>query len=265
MFDIPSHAQKLSTDGEKLRPTISKYSKLALADCLCLTVSSMCFTPLPLNALQQIAPLLSVCTVTHCGYGLLRNEKKKKKTFNLMTELKLMLNMEGKSDRHFLTMFEGHIMRAILLTGVSFLAAITLTKWHILFSASLNPPIRTASQVAFHHDQDNLMQDRETTVNLQVIKPQWVTVGKAAYTVRSQAWRGYSPSTTCGSLYSVCTSEPTFMQYKDLGLGAGARWQFFQLSDLFNKLSAFHCVQHYCNCMLLPVFSSTMTFFELLL
>lgn len=41
-----------------------------------------------------------------------------------------------------------------------------------------------ASPVAFHHDQDNLMQDSETAVNLQVIKPQWFTVGTAAYTVR---------------------------------------------------------------------------------
>lgn len=41
--------------------------------------------------------------------------------------------------------------------------------------------------MAFHHDQDNLMQDSETAVNLQVIKPQWFTVGKATYTVRLQS------------------------------------------------------------------------------
>lgn len=57
------------------------------------------------------------------------------------------------------------------MTGITFLAAIRLTKWHLIFSASSNPPIRTASPVAFHHDQDNLMQDSETAVNLQVIKP----------------------------------------------------------------------------------------------
>lgn len=32
---------------------------------------------------------------------------------------------------------------------------------------------------AFHHDPDNLMQDGETAANLQVIKPQWFTVGTA--------------------------------------------------------------------------------------
>lgn len=57
------------------------------------------------------------------------------------------------------------------MTGITFLAAIRLTKWHLIFSASSNPPIRTASPAAFHHDQDNLMQDCETAVNLQVIKP----------------------------------------------------------------------------------------------
>lgn len=41
------------------------------------------------------------------------------------------------------------------------------------------PASRKPSQVAFHHDQDNLMQDSETVENLQVIKPQWFTVGTA--------------------------------------------------------------------------------------
>lgn len=33
---------------------------------------------------------------------------------------------------------------------------------------------------AFHHDPDNLMQDGETAANLQVIRPQWFTVGTAS-------------------------------------------------------------------------------------
>lgn len=47
------------------------------------------------------------------------------------------------------------------------------------FSPRLGKTLRTRPVCAFHHDPDNLMQDGETAANLQVIKPQWFTVGTA--------------------------------------------------------------------------------------
>lgn len=91
MFDCPSRTKNTSTDGEKLRLTISNCSQLLLTDWLCPTVGSMCFTPLQLNALQQIAPLALL--FVYCG--LLKLWTADKKASNLMTSTHVELE---KSD-----------------------------------------------------------------------------------------------------------------------------------------------------------------------
>ncbi len=90
MFDCPTRTKKLSTDGEKLRLTISYCSQLLLSDWLCPTVGSMCFTPLELNALQQIAPLSLLCV----DRGLLQLRAAVRKACNLTTEPQRMLNLK---------------------------------------------------------------------------------------------------------------------------------------------------------------------------
>lgn len=60
-----------------------------------------------------------------------------------------------------------------------------LPRVHFVLFFSPPPPrlgktLRVCPVCAFHHDPDNLMQDGETAANLQVIKPQWFTVGTAS-------------------------------------------------------------------------------------
>lgn len=50
----------------------------------------------------------------------------------------------------------------------------------VFFSSHLGKTLRICPVCAFHHYPDNLMQDGETAANLQVIKPQWFTVGTAS-------------------------------------------------------------------------------------
>lgn len=109
MFDCPSHVKKLSTDGEKLRLTISNCSQLLLTDWLCPTVESMCFTPLELNSLQQIAPLTLLCMY----WGLLQLWTADLKASNLTTEPQLILNLKKVTGIIRCPVFEGYIMRVI--------------------------------------------------------------------------------------------------------------------------------------------------------